>query len=208
MQNNAQDTSQDSREDSRRHRRKHHRQIEEEQQEITDLLDIVDQNIENVVTLHIRAEQKVSHHQRVIERITAILGRPLFFYLTLCFVALWMLLNLLARYLHLPIFDPPPFYWLQGLIGLTALLVTTAVLITQRRQARMTEMRRHLDLQVSLLIERKVTRLITMIDELRRDMPSVETRHDPQTEAMKESVNPQTVLESLNHTFDTINTDE
>lgn len=200
MQDNAQST--------RKRRRKHNRRVEQEQQEITNILDIIDQNVENVVTLHILAEQKVSQHQRMIERITAILGRPLFFYLTLCFVALWIFINLLARYLRLSVFDPPPFYWLQGLVGLIALLVTTTVLITQRRQAHMTEMRRHLDLQVSLLIERKVTRLIAMMDDLRRDMPSVETRHDPQTEAMKESINPQTVLESLHHTFDMIDTDQ
>jgi uncharacterized membrane protein len=37
----------------------------------------------------------------------------------------------------------------------------------------------HLDLQINLLTEQKVTKLIRLLEELRADMPGVRTRHDP-----------------------------
>jgi uncharacterized membrane protein len=75
--------------------------------------------------------------------------------------------------------------------------VTTMVLLTQNRQAKQAEHRRHLDLQVTLLVEQKVTKVIALIEELRRDLPSVQNRVDSQAEAMQEVVDPQTVLSAL-----------
>ena len=37
-----------------------------------------------------------------------------------------------------------------------------------------------------------------MIDDLRRDLPSARSPHDPEAEAMKESTDPHEVLTSLN----------
>ena len=76
--------------------------------------------------------------------------------------------------------------------------MTTVVLITQWRQNRATELRRHLDLQVNILVEQKVTKLIELVEELRRDLPQVEDRHDPEVEALKQQVNPHEVVSSFN----------
>lgn len=160
---------------------------------------LINQNIETVAELYARSERGADLHQKAIERVTAFLGRPAFVYFILCFVVLWILINLVLAFSAHTSFDPPPFYWLQGIVGLSALLMTIVVLITQNRQKRLTEQRRHLDLQVNLLSEQKVTKLITMVEELRRDIPSVKNRHDPEVEAMKESVDPHTLLATLDH---------
>lgn len=170
-------------------------------QESMELVDIVGENIESIVDLHMRAEKRVSHHQRLIETVAANLGRPAFFYLTLLFVATWIGVNLLLPHLGLKSFDPAPFSWLQGIVSLSALLVTTVVLITQNRHGKLDDLRMHLNLQVNLLNERKVTKLIDLVEELRRDMPQVENRHDPQAEAMKEPVNPHEVVKNLHQTL-------
>src|SRR5579883_139330 len=85
--------------------------------DISPLNELIDHNIETIISLHMHAELKVSHHQRLLERITAHLGRPRSFYLVLLFVMCWISVNLFARRLGLPTFDPAPFAWLQGLIG-------------------------------------------------------------------------------------------
>lgn len=176
-------------------------QVEHEQQEKANLLDYVDENVESIIDLKLRQEQEISQHQRLIERITAFIGRPCIFYSILVFVLFWVLYNALAPRLGLLTIDAPPFYWLQGLVGLSALLVSTAVLITQNRQSKFAEQRRHLDLQVSLLVEQKVTMLIELMDELRRDLPSVEHDTNPRIEALKEPVDPKRVLHSLDETW-------
>ncbi len=161
------------------------------------LLDFIDQDIETLVSIRMRAEQETSQHQRRIEKITASLGQPRFLYLILTSVLLWVATNLLFIRLGGRAFDPPPFYWLEGLVGLSALVMTTVVLITQNRQGKMDDQRRHLDLTITLLTERKVSKLIDLIEELRHDMPMVKDRHDPQAEVMMEKADPDEVLSSF-----------
>ncbi len=151
--------------------------------------------------MHAHAESQVGRHQRLIERITRQVGRPGFFYGVLAFVGAWVGLNVGGRPLGLAPWDKPPFYWLQGVVGLGALLVTIIVLITQNRQGRLAERRAQLDLQINLLAEQKVTKLVALVEELRRDLPSVRDRHDPQAEAMSEAADPAAVLSALEETL-------
>ncbi len=175
--------------------------INEPQERMTELTDILDKDIETIVDMRMVAERKVGRHQRMIERVTNSIGRPQAFYLILLIVLLWILLNEFHKYLGIPSYDPPPFSWLQDTVSVSALLMTTAILITQNRQAKITEQRRHLDLQITLLTERKVSKLIALVEDLRKDIPTVENPHDPEAQAMKEPVDPHTALTSLNKTL-------
>ena len=175
--------------------------LEEERKTITELTDILDQDIEAIVSMRMNAERKVSRHQRAIEKITGTLGRPLTVYFILLFIALWIIVSAFHNALGLFNFDEPPFPWLQDIISVSALLMTVVVLTTQNRQARLAEQRRHLDLQIALLTERKVSKVIAMIDELRRDTPIVQNRIDREAEVMKEPVDPHTALTALNKTL-------
>jgi uncharacterized membrane protein len=94
-------------------------------------------------------------------------------------------------------FDPPPFSILQGLLTLVALITTTIVLIAQNRQTKLEQQHAHLDLQVNLLTEQKVTKLIHLMEELRRDLPMVRDRHDPQAAAMQRPADTAEVLSAI-----------
>ncbi len=159
--------------------------------------DPIAQNIDAVVEMHTVAERQVDAHQRTVEGLTAWLGRPQFFYGVLVGVSLWMLVNGLAPHLGLPRWDDPPFYWLQGLLRLTGLLMTTVVLITQNRQGRLAERREQLDMQMSLLVEQRTAKIIELMEELRRDLPNVRNRVDAEAEALTQSVDPHAVLATL-----------
>ncbi|MDP9151848.1 MAG: DUF1003 domain-containing protein [Myxococcota bacterium] len=162
----------------------------------------VAQNLETVLALRAKEEERVGRHQRLIERLTQSLGRPRTLYLILTLTVGWVAFNAAAPALHWPNPDPPPCYWLQGLVGLSALLMTSMVLTTQNRQGRHAEQRAHLDLQVNLLAEQKVTKLISLMEELRRDLPNVQNRKDSTAEAMEHAVDPKAVMSALEETFD------
>src|SRR5450631_2245520 len=81
------------------------------------LVDLIDQDIDTLVSIRMRAEESVNEHQRRIEKITASLGRPRFLYFILSFVLLWIVANLVLTATGIRPFDPPPFYWLEGLVG-------------------------------------------------------------------------------------------
>jgi uncharacterized membrane protein len=52
-------------------------------------------------------------------------------------------------------------------------------------------------LKVTLLTEQKAAKLINLLEELRRDLPNVKDRHDPEANALQEAMNPDRVLAAL-----------
>jgi len=162
-----------------------------------DLSEHVAQNIETIAQLHTQAEGRVGRNQRMIERVTASIGQPWAINVILGIVMLWVAINTLGSKAGLPIVDRPPFSWLQGVVSLSALLVTTMVLTTQNRQGKRAFQRGNLELQVNLVAEQKIAKLISLLEELRRDLPSVRDRIDPVAEAMAEAVDPQAVVTGL-----------
>lgn len=159
--------------------------------------------IESVASIRARAEQQIDKHQRKMEEVTGALGRPTTVYLILAVVFGWIAFNLLiAKSAGWPPIDPPPFFWLQGIVALSALLMTTLVLITENRQTRNAEQRSHLDLQVNVLAEHKIAKLIALVEELRRDLPMVKDRVDKEADAMQEAADPAAMLVALEMTVD------
>lgn len=161
--------------------------------------DPIQEAVEAIAAIHTRAERHVDRHQRTMERISSTIGRPITLYLSLLAALVWIFVNLDLQYNGIPPWDAPPFFWLQGLVGLAALTTTIVVLITQRRQDVTDERRSQLDLQISLVIEQKATKIIALLEELRRDLPDVQDRHDPQAEGMSEAADPQVMLVALEH---------
>lgn len=159
--------------------------------------DQITQNIEAIQEFYTREDQKISRSQRVLERISGFIGQPVFLGFILLFVALWIIANTVLRQQGRAEFDPAPFFWLQGIVGLAALLTTTVVLIKQNRLARLEEQRAHLDLKVTLLTEQKAAKLIDLLEELRHDLPNVRNRHDPEAVALKQPMSPDLVLAAL-----------
>ncbi len=162
-----------------------------------------DSDIDNagtIAALHARTQKTVDTHQRLIERLTTQVGRPRTIYLLCLTAAVWILFNATSRDHAI---DRPPFVWLQGALSLYAALVTTIVLTTQNRQQRHAEQRAYLDLQVNLIAEQKTAKVIELLEELRRDLPSVRNRTDPEADAMQHAVNPTEVLSALEETLET-----
>ncbi len=157
----------------------------------------VDEAIESIAELERRAEDDVSGHQRWIERVTQRIGQPRMVYLIFAFVALWVATNTFFYFDHRGTLDPPPFYGLQGIVSLTALLMTVLILTTEHRVSQIAILRNRLDLQINLLTERKVAKIIDMLDEMRRDSPSIPTHNDPEVRELRERMDPQEVLEAM-----------
>lgn len=154
-------------------------------------------NIEAVLAFYAREEEKISRWQRILERISLVIGQPVFLGFILLFVTLWMLASIVLHRLGIAEFDPAPFFWLQGIVGLGALLTATVVLTKQNRLARLEEQRAHLDLKVTLLTEQKAAKLIDLLEELRRDLPNVRDRQDPDAATLQQPMDPEGVRATL-----------
>lgn len=163
----------------------------------------INQNIEAVLDFYAREEQKMTIAQRLLERISCFIGEPIFLALILFLVVIWMGINLVLPHYSVFQFDPPPFHFLQGIIGLSALLTATIVLSNQNRLAKLEEQRAHLDLKVNLLTEQKTAKMIDLLEELRFDLPNVRNRQDSEAAELKRAMNPDQVLAALDERIDT-----
>ena len=157
----------------------------------------ISQNIDSIVAFHRREAFQLSESQRRLQHIARWLGNPAYLIYASSIAVAWLLYNALAPLMHLPRFDPPPFMWLQGLVSVAAFFTTTVVLISQNRQARFDAQRLNLDLQLNLVTEQKTTKLIHLIEELRRDLPMVQDRDDPVAAAMQQPTDATKVLDAL-----------
>jgi uncharacterized membrane protein len=116
-------------------------------------------------------------------------------------VAGWLLLNVFLPQWGLPQFDSAPFDLLQLVLGIIALPMTIAILIKQERQEKLAEQRAQLSLQLNLLTEQKIAKLIALVEELRADIPDVKDRYDPEVEEMQQAADPQVVMNVLENTL-------
>ncbi len=163
----------------------------------------VEENIEAVSAAEAQVEHEISRHQRGIELLVKNLGRPRFVYFCVVLAGSWVVGNLMAPRLGLVAFDPAPFNLLQGGVSSVSLLITILILIAQNRQGRLAERRAHLDLQVNLLAESKIAKVISLLEELRRDDPGIRNRYDATAEAMRHPADPQQMVRVLEQKIDT-----
>jgi uncharacterized membrane protein len=153
--------------------------------------------IDSVAELERKALESASLHQRAIERLTSNLGRPRSLYVVVAFVVAWVLANLILAATGRRPFDAPPFYWLEGMASVAALLMTIVIVTTENRMTEIEEQRARLHLQISLLADRKTAKIIELLEELRRDLPSVPNRHDPLAQEMTTPSDPHEVASEL-----------
>lgn len=154
-------------------------------------------------TILAMARLRAGHHlrtsplRRAVERITTVLARPRFLVALTVVVAGWILVNLPISAFAVPAFDPPPFVWLTSGATLVPLLMVVLVLITQRGEDRLAQDREMLILELALLGERKITKVISLLEEGRRDNPLIVDRDDAEAESMTRPVDPTAALAAI-----------
>jgi len=149
-----------------------------------DFPDHIDHAVRSVTQLHTDHRRRATTPQRAINRISALTGRPWFIAVVAIGAALWVLANLIASRLGLEPVDPPPFPWLGLAATLFSLLVVMLVLVAQRHEDELNAHRDTLTLELAILSEHKLAKIIQLLEELRRDSPHVQDRDDPQAEQM------------------------
>jgi uncharacterized membrane protein len=161
----------------------------------------VTESIATIAAVRHGAAGQVTRHQRLVEAVATKLGQPRTVYVAAVLVVTWIAYNASCRLWGWRALDPAPFFWLQGASSLFAALITTIVLASQNRQRRELEKRALLELQVNVLAEHKVTKIIALLEELRRDLPTVVNRTDSLADAMQEQANPSAMLSALEMTL-------
>ncbi len=172
----------------------------------TDAADDLPAHIADTVSAMARVQsehaQEASGLDRVLSRLTSGLGHPNFTPVLTALILAWVALNLSLRAVGVGPPDPPPFAWLTGLVAVAALYMTGIILSTQRREDRLTTRREQLTLELAIVIEQKTSKLIELVEKLRRDHPDVVNHIDMEAKAMSSSADPQVVLDAIKKTHE------
>ena len=122
---------------------------------------VLERNIQSLQLRRQREEEEASFEERIAGAITRFTGSMLFVYLHLAVFGFWIVANL-GWVPGVPAWDPS-FVVLAMVASVEAIFLSTFVLISQNRMAAAADERADLDLQISLLAEHEVTRLVTLV---------------------------------------------
>ena len=161
------------------------------------LPDHVDKAVRSVTQLHSDHHGRTTSPQRAVNRVAALMGRPWFTAFVGFFVLAWIAENLIAAKLGLEVVDPPPFPSLEAAASVFALFVVMLVLVAQKHQDELNAHRDTLTLELAILTEHKIAKVIQLLEELRRDSPHVQDRDDPQARQMSEPADAGSVLAAV-----------
>jgi uncharacterized membrane protein len=154
---------------------------------------IVERNINALINRRIEEDANKSKEESIADMITGFTGSMLFVYLHFLLFGIWIVWNL--GWLGLKPFDES-FVILAMFASVEAIFLSTFVLISQNRMASQTNKRAELDLQVSLLAEHEVTRLITIVTAIARKM-ELEEANDQEIDELAQDVHPEKVMDTI-----------
>jgi len=159
--------------------------------------DHVGDAVHSVAQLHSEHRSRATTPQRWVNWIAALLARPGSIALVGFVVTVWISANLLASRFGLQAIDSPAFPWLQGVAHLFSLFVVMLVLVAQKHEDELNAHRDTLTLELAILSEHKIAKVIQLLEELRSDSPHVQDRVDPQAEQMAEPADTGVVLAAV-----------
>lgn len=160
------------------------------------------ENLDRLAAAYERDDASVSGMQLAIERISAFFGSPAYFASAIAFIAGWIAVNCLGVRLGWTYVDRPPFFWLQGIASANALLLTIAVLIRQNRMAQQAGHRAHLDLQINLLTEQKVTKVLQLLRRPGDVAAAPATASDREAAELAKPADPEAMLKAIKNRDD------
>ncbi len=138
-------------------------------------------NIDTVLALERRAERDVPPLSRVAHAVGAFVGSIWFVVLHLVVFGTWLGLN--SGLWPSLVFDPYPFALLGTTVSAESVILTTFVLVKQNRESERASQRSNLDLQVNLLAEKEVTKVLQIVQRI-SDRVGAERLGDPELQEL------------------------
>ncbi len=164
----------------------------------------IEDTVRSIAELQAEHDRQATLYQRTIVRLIENLGRPASVGVIVVAMLFWIGANVIEARVRIAPFDPPPFAYLQGLVSAAALLTTVLILTSQRHENRLAERRAQLTLELAMVSEQKIAKLIELIEHQRRDNPHMHDRIDEEAAAMATPTDPQAILEAIQETHSEI----
>jgi len=126
---------------------------------------------------------------------TANFGNTKFLFVNVLFFSIWLIINIGVIELIEP-FDPYPFGLLTTIVSLEAIILSIFVLISQNRAAKIDDLREEIDLQVDIITESEITKLMQLMVLLLRKN-GIDVSNDEKLKEMLKPFNENKLEKSL-----------
>ncbi len=160
---------------------------------------VTQQNIELIKKI----EEEFNSHRTlgdfIGDSIGGVASNIAFVVVNLIFIVTWIAINS-GYFLSREAFDPYPFGLLSLIITTESVLLFMLVLIKQNRMTRRAEQRAHFALQLTMLVEQELTKVLQMLEKVSGSM-GVSTSTDSKTKALSEETHLETLAEKLDEAF-------
>jgi uncharacterized membrane protein len=158
------------------------------------LSNVLERNIRTILRLRAQADRARGLQDRIADAITNFSGHLVFVYVHILWFGGWILMN--TGSFGVKPFDPFPYGLLTMVVSLEAIFLSTFVLISQNRLGEDAENRADLNLQIALLTENEVTRVLQMLDAI-QDKMGIENDQDKTLLDLEKDIRPEDVLAEI-----------
>jgi uncharacterized membrane protein len=160
---------------------------------------IVERNIDALLERQNVEEVSKRFEEELADTVTRFTGSMLFVYIHLVLFGVWILWN--TGLLGLKPFDAS-LVVLAMVASVEAIFLSTFVLISQNRMNEKADKRAELNLQISLLAEHEITRLITLNTAMAKTMGIQDAYKDEEIEELSKDVHPEHVMDTMEKMHD------
>jgi uncharacterized membrane protein len=127
---------------------------------IQSLGDLTRRNVEIIAKIDRASEDRRTFGERLADIVTAWVGSWTFLIVQSILLVAWMVINVVGWWYR---WDPYPFILLNLVLSFQAAFASPIILMSQNRQARVSDRRNHLDLQINLLAEQENTEQLRLL---------------------------------------------
>ncbi|HEX8575935.1 MAG TPA: DUF1003 domain-containing protein [Flavobacterium sp.] len=154
---------------------------------------VVERNINVLLQRKNEENAKKSTEERIADKITRFTGSMLFVYLHLLIFGIWILWN--SGVIGIKPFDAS-FVILAMFASVEAIFLSTFVLISQNRMNIQADKRADLALQITLLTEHELTKLITIVHAMAQKL-EVPIPDDTKIDEITKDIHPEKVMDIM-----------
>lgn len=158
-----------------------------------ELNSVLKRNIDALRAKRQDEERSAGLRERMAQAISAFAGSMTFVAVHAVVLLGWVVINL--GLVSLAPFDPT-FVVLATAASVEAIFLSAFILISQNRAAKLADQRSELDVQISLLTEHEVTRVLTLCTAIAEQLQVVAAQ-DPELDELKQDVAPERVIDEL-----------
>lgn len=132
---------------------------------------------------------------KVADYLTSGFGTISFLVGNIVIYGFWVLANT-GKIPGVPIFDPYPYSFMNSFVSIEAIILSIIVLMSQNRENQRDTLRNELGLQVELISEKEITKILSLLKEIRNNQK--EGKNDPELDEMTQELDTSYIERRLN----------